>query len=50
MTENSMQKAIVLATQATDEDKNKNYAEALRLYMNSCDYFMHAMKCMYILN
>jgi hypothetical protein len=47
---NSNQKAIDLATQGTVEDKNKNYWEALRLYMSSCDYFMHAMKCVFIFN
>ncbi|CAK5075341.1 unnamed protein product [Meloidogyne enterolobii] len=41
----ALQKAIELVTRATDEDKNKNYEEALRLYTGSCEYFMHALKC-----
>nr|CAD2175687.1 unnamed protein product [Meloidogyne enterolobii] len=40
----ALQKAIELVTRATDEDKNKNYEEALRLYTGSCEYFMHALK------
>uniref|UniRef100_A0A915LVZ3 MIT domain-containing protein n=1 Tax=Meloidogyne javanica TaxID=6303 RepID=A0A915LVZ3_MELJA len=31
----ALQKAIELVTRATDEDKNKNYEEALRLYTGS---------------
>lgn len=49
MAENSMQKAIELVTKATEEDTKKNYNDALRLYTNACDYFMHAMKCMFFL-
>jgi len=30
MAGNTLQKAIELVTKATEEDKNKNYAEALR--------------------
>ncbi|KAK7081963.1 Vacuolar protein sorting-associated protein 4A, partial [Halocaridina rubra] len=37
-------KAIDLVTKATEEDKNKNYAEALRLYESAVEYFLHAMK------
>lgn len=33
-----MQKAI-------DEDLKQNYAEAYKLYQNSLDYFMLALKC-----
>ncbi|KAL3074731.1 hypothetical protein niasHS_014176 [Heterodera schachtii] len=40
----ALQKAIELVTKATEEDKNKNYEEALRLYTGSCEYFMHALK------
>lgn len=39
------QKAIDLVTRATEEDKGKNYAEALRLYESAVEYFLHAMKC-----
>jgi hypothetical protein len=45
----ALQKAIELVTRATDEDKNKNYEEALRLYTGSCEYFMHALKCIFYL-
>lgn len=40
----TLQKAIDLVTQATEEDKAKNYEEALRLYKHACEYFMHAIK------
>lgn len=42
----TLQKAIDLVTRATEEDKNKNYAEALRLYEHGVEYFLHAIKCM----
>ncbi|KAL1433319.1 hypothetical protein MTO96_012622 [Rhipicephalus appendiculatus] len=40
----SLQKAIDLVTRATEEDKNKNYAEALRLYEHAVEYFLHAIR------
>uniref|UniRef100_A0A0P5BRC5 vesicle-fusing ATPase n=1 Tax=Daphnia magna TaxID=35525 RepID=A0A0P5BRC5_9CRUS len=40
----ALQKAIDLVTKATEEDKNKNYEEALRLYEHSVEYFLHAIK------
>ncbi|XP_053650671.1 vacuolar protein sorting-associated protein 4 [Cherax quadricarinatus] len=40
----ALQKAIDLVTKATEEDKSKNYAEALRLYESAVEYFLHAMK------
>lgn len=40
----TLQKAIDLVTRATEEDKNKNYAEALRLYEHAVEYFLHAIK------
>nr|CAD7392538.1 unnamed protein product [Timema cristinae] len=40
----SSQKAIDLVTRATEEDKNKNYEEALRLYEHGVEYFLHAIK------
>ena len=43
-----LQKAIDLVTKATEEDKNKNYEEALRLYEHGVEYFLHAIKCKYI--
>ena len=39
------QKAIDLATKAAEEDKAKNYEEALRLYQNAVQYFLHVIKC-----
>ncbi|KAI1712755.1 MIT (microtubule interacting and transport) domain-containing protein [Ditylenchus destructor] len=44
MTETSLQKAVDLVTRATDADREKNYDEALRLYLNGIEYFMHALK------
>nr|CAD7573141.1 unnamed protein product [Timema californicum] len=40
----TLQKAIDLVTRATEEDKNKNYEEALRLYEHGVEYFLHAIK------
>ncbi|XP_067640466.1 vacuolar protein sorting-associated protein 4 [Eurosta solidaginis] len=40
----TLQKAIDLVTKATEEDRNKNYAEALRLYENGVGHFLHAIK------
>ncbi|KAH8023408.1 hypothetical protein HPB51_014523 [Rhipicephalus microplus] len=36
--------AIDLVTRATEEDKNKNYAEALRLYGHAVENFLHAIR------
>lgn len=33
-----------LVLQATEEDRNKNYAEALRLYEHGVEHFLHAIK------
>lgn len=44
MSGNTLQKAIDLVTKATEEDKNKNYDEALRLYEHAVEYFLHAIK------
>lgn len=41
------QKAIDLVTKATEEDRNKNYEEALKLYEGGIEYFLHALKCEY---
>merc|ERR1711909_38545 len=41
---NTLQKAIDLVTKATEEDKNKNYEEALKLYEHAVEYFLHAIK------
>lgn len=40
----TLQKAIDIVTQATEEDKKKNYEEALRLYQHGVEYFLHAIK------
>jgi len=39
------QKAIDLVTKATEEDRSKNYEEALKLYESGIEYFLHALKC-----
>lgn len=41
----TLQKAIDIVTKATEEDRNKNYEEALRLYEHGVEYFLHAVKC-----
>jgi len=40
----TLQKAIDLVTKATEEDKAKNFEEALRLYEHGVEYFLHAIK------
>ncbi|XP_054717660.1 vacuolar protein sorting-associated protein 4-like [Uloborus diversus] len=40
----TLQKAIELVTKATEEDKKKNYDEALRLYEHGVEYFLHSIK------
>lgn len=40
----SLQKAIEIVSRATEEDKNKNYEEALRQYQHGVQYFLHAIK------
>ncbi|XP_069354881.1 vacuolar protein sorting-associated protein 4-like [Maniola hyperantus] len=40
----AVQKGIDLVTKATEEDKNKNYEEALRLYEQGVEYFLDAVK------
>lgn len=41
----TLQKAIDIVTKATEEDRAKNYEEALRLYEHGVEYFLHAIKC-----
>eukprot|EP01103_Thecamoeba_quadrilineata_P005279 TRINITY_DN150_c0_g3_i1.p1 TRINITY_DN150_c0_g3~~TRINITY_DN150_c0_g3_i1.p1 ORF type:complete len:427 (-),score=93.68 TRINITY_DN150_c0_g3_i1:126-1406(-) len=41
---NFLQKATSLVSQAIEEDKNSNYAEALRLYQLALDHFCSAIK------
>ncbi|KAM9385480.1 vacuolar protein sorting-associated protein 4B-like [Pholidichthys leucotaenia] len=40
----TLQKAIDLACKAAEEDKAKNYEEALRIYEQSVQYFLHVLK------
>lgn len=40
----NLQKAIDLASKASQEDKAKNYEEALRLYQCAVQYFLHVVK------
>lgn len=40
----TLKKAIDIVTKATEEDKNGNYEEALRLYEHGVEYFLHAIK------
>jgi len=34
---------------AIDEDKKQNYPEAYKQYQNALDYFMLALKCLFLL-
>lgn len=40
----NLQKAIDLANKASEEDKAKNYEEALRCYQHAIQYFLHVIK------
>ncbi|XP_072267907.1 vacuolar protein sorting-associated protein 4B [Pyxicephalus adspersus] len=40
----NLQKAIDLASKASQEDKAGNYEEALRLYQSAVQYFLHVVK------
>ncbi|OQR75957.1 vacuolar protein sorting-associated protein 4B-like [Tropilaelaps mercedesae] len=40
----ALNKAIELVTKATEEDRAKNYKEALRLYEYGIEYFLHAIR------
>ncbi|XP_012721814.2 vacuolar protein sorting-associated protein 4B [Fundulus heteroclitus] len=40
----NLQKAIDLASKAAEEDKAKNYEEALRCYQHAIQYFLHVVK------
>ncbi|GBM06433.1 Vacuolar protein sorting-associated protein 4A [Araneus ventricosus] len=40
----ALKKGIELLTEATEEDKKKNYEEASRLYEFGAEYFLHAIK------
>ncbi|VDK22811.1 unnamed protein product [Taenia asiatica] len=40
----ALNKGIDTVVKATEEDRKKNYEEALRLYQIGCDYMLHALK------
>ncbi|XP_044216525.1 vacuolar protein sorting-associated protein 4B-like [Thunnus albacares] len=40
----NLQKAIDLASKAAEEDKAKNYEEALKCYQHAVQYFLHVVK------
>ncbi|XP_024114694.1 vacuolar protein sorting-associated protein 4B [Oryzias melastigma] len=44
MAAGNLQKAIDLASKAAEEDKAKNYEEALRCYQHTVQYFLHVVK------
>ncbi|KAI3382827.1 hypothetical protein SNEBB_011374 [Seison nebaliae] len=44
MSQTMLQKAIDIVTKATEEDRKKNYQEALRLYQHAVECFIHAVK------
>uniref|UniRef100_A0A8C7XZ05 vesicle-fusing ATPase n=1 Tax=Oryzias sinensis TaxID=183150 RepID=A0A8C7XZ05_9TELE len=44
MASGNLQKAIDLASKAAEEDKAKNYEEALRCYQHAVQYFLHVVK------
>lgn len=44
----SLSKAIDLVNKATTEDHNQNFEEAVKLYSHAMDYFILAIKCMFI--
>ncbi|XP_038124481.1 vacuolar protein sorting-associated protein 4B-like [Cyprinodon tularosa] len=44
MSGGNLQKAIDLASKAAEEDKAKNYEEALRCYQHAIQYFLHVVK------
>ncbi|VEN34616.1 unnamed protein product [Callosobruchus maculatus] len=39
-----LKKAIEIVTKAVEEDRAKNYGEALRLYEKGVEYFLNAIK------
>ncbi|KAG6868157.1 hypothetical protein C0993_007046 [Termitomyces sp. T159_Od127] len=41
---NNLDRAVEMVQRAVEEDSKQNYAEALKLYQNSLDYFMLALK------
>ena len=44
MSGSTLQKAIDLVTETTEEDCNKNYEKALKLYEAAIEYFLHAIQ------
>lgn len=47
MSTDFLNKAIEIVKKATEADAAGQYEEAYKLYQNSLDYFMTAMKCLY---
>ncbi len=45
MSGNFLEKAIEIVRKATEEDGKGNFEEAYKLYQNSLEYFMAALKC-----
>ena len=41
----NLQKAIDIVKKAIEEDEKQEYQEAYRLYQQSLEYFMMALKC-----
>jgi vacuolar protein-sorting-associated protein 4 len=44
MSGSAVEKAIELVKKATDADQDQKYEEALPLYVQAIDYFVHALK------
>lgn len=44
---NFLEKAIQIVKEARDADEKENYSEAYRLYLQSLEWFMAAIKCIY---
>jgi len=40
-----LQKAITKVKEATELDTAEKYPEALKMYLEAIEYFMHAIKC-----
>ena len=41
----ALQKAITKVKEATELDTAEKYPEALKMYLEAIEYFMHAIKC-----
>lgn len=45
-----VKRAVAIVQKAVEEDSKKNYAEAYRQYQNALDYFMLALKCLFVIS